>query len=110
MKSRVARWGLAAVLLLQTATWLVGVPFTRDREIARVIAIWKSNSRDRPVAALDGPYPRLSTRVAFPALPGIVIAYEECTFAPLGGWDAWTIDFWYVTGSKRLGTWVTGNV
>ena len=110
MKRRLARWGIVAVLVLQAATWLIGVPFTRDRETARVISMWKQQWRERPAAALASPYPRLSTRVAFPAFPGIVVAYEECTFAQLGGWDAWTVDFWYFSGSKRIGTWVTGSV
>lgn len=110
MRSRLARLCTVTLLSLQLATWMIGVPVTRDRETARVIEVWKQTWRDRPAAALAGPYPHISTLVAFPILPGVIVAYEKCTFASLGGWDAWTLDLWWGSGSKRLGTWVTGSV
>jgi hypothetical protein len=103
---------LATVLGLQMATWLFGLPSIRDRDATRVIEAWKSAWRHRPAEeAFDfrQPYPHFSMPFAMPIAPGIIVAYQEDTIDNLGGWNAWTVDFWYGFGATRLGTWITGN-
>ena len=107
MRRHLARWAFAVLLTLQVATWVVGVPAVQSSEMAKLISIWKRSSNYNP-AAMSSPYPIMNAYMAFPLVPGVVVAYEECTWSNLGGWDAWTLNLWWGSGNRQLYTWVVG--
>jgi hypothetical protein len=104
--ARVLLW---VILVLYVATWAVGVPAVQSSNTKWAIEEYKRvNLGNNPRVWESHPY--VSTFLAFPILPFVIVSYHEYQLAGLYGWGGWDLQLWYVKDVKRilkLGLWIS---
>jgi hypothetical protein len=101
MKKRLVRACLITVMFAYVATWVWGIPAVHTRIAEDLIRNYKSALRlRRPDVGEHHPQVRFGASYAI--LPFVTVNHYEYRYGGLAGWGGFTIDVWYLTGTKTI--------
>lgn len=101
MKRRIGRVLLYVVGALYLATWVWGIPLVHTQTVARVISNYKA-VRARWPKDVRSVHPNIRFGASYAVLPFVTVNHYEYHAAALHGWGGFSVDLWYVTGTKRI--------
>ena len=101
MKTTVRRVCLYVVGALYLATWVRGIPAVHTRIAEEVIGNYKTAVK-RHRSDVRDVHPRMGFGASYAILPFVTVNHYEYHVAGLWAWGGFTVDVWYVTGTKRV--------